>query len=335
MTTSIILSSPNADFMPPAPDTNQKARISRFIAWLDQTNQHWFNADLNVYLTHLQTETALSAQTTQNYLSTVRMRYKKLMEDNGLRVALYQEYEVSTPETQQRFSPKEYVDERLTWMTNNCNTAPVKVPKKQDYSDEEHRRLTVEQGRALIDTPVQYWHGRPQGIRDRAIIALLLCTGIRREELCNLEVRDLRQRLDGALALQIREGKGMKQRLVVYGAMADYCLPYVDEWLEWADIGAGIVFRGLKRNSNEPRGSRLNAASINKLFDMYTIPINGELITINPHDTRRTYARWMYDSGMPVSSIKEQLGHESESTTWGYIGKVSTVSRTPLDVFNK
>jgi site-specific recombinase XerD len=62
-----------------------------------------------------------------------------------------------------------------------------------------------------------------RGLRDTALIAIALCTGARRTELANLEVRDLRQRLGGELALHIREGKGRKERLVLMAILPGVC----------------------------------------------------------------------------------------------------------------
>lgn len=53
---------------------------------------------------------------------------------------------------------------------------------------------------------------RPQQLRDRAIIAVLLDTGVRAAELCNLQIKDLTDN-----RLHVRQGKGNKDRFVYMG----------------------------------------------------------------------------------------------------------------------
>jgi integrase/recombinase XerD len=65
-------------------------------------------------------------------------------------------------------------------------------------------RISVE-SHALLDTPPA---DTLQGLRDHAILATLLCHGIRREELCKLRIKDV-QRWDGLMYFCI-EGKGDK-----------------------------------------------------------------------------------------------------------------------------
>lgn len=91
-----------------------------------------------------------------------------------------------------------------------------------------------------------------RGLRDTAVIALLLCTGLREGELHALEVRDLRQRLGGELALHVRKGQGCKERLVSYGEL-DWVLVVVDAWLEAAGLAKGPDFRGFYRGNQSLR----------------------------------------------------------------------------------
>jgi site-specific recombinase XerD len=72
-------------------------------------------------------------------------------------------------------------------------------------------------------------------LRDTALIALMLCTGVREAGLCALQVRHFRLKLGGALALHVREGKGCAERLVPYGE-PEWVLAVVDKWREAAGI---------------------------------------------------------------------------------------------------
>jgi site-specific recombinase XerD len=100
----------------------------------------------------------------------------------------------------------------------------------------------------LIDAPGV--DTRP-GLRHTALIALMLCTGVREAELSALETQDLRRRLGGELALHIREGKGCKERLIPYGAL-EWVLAIVDKWMETDGIKDGPVFRSFYKGIRLP-----------------------------------------------------------------------------------
>ena len=67
-----------------------------------------------------------------------------------------------------------------------------------------------------------------QGKRDTALLGHMVTTGIRAEETSSLLVEDLRQTYGGELSLQIRHGKGDKERLIPYGDM-DWILVVVED----------------------------------------------------------------------------------------------------------
>jgi site-specific recombinase XerD len=143
-------------------------------------------------------------------------------------------------------------------------------------------------------------------------------------ELCGLDVDDLRQRLNGELAIRVQEGKGKKQRLVPYGAMS-WCLVIVDSWLTVADITNGAVFRSLWKGGRV-RISRLSVRAVEDVVKAYPVAIDGALVTVAPHDLRRTYARRLHDAGMGDLEIQNNLGHSDRRTTERYIGVAIVVS---------
>ena len=60
----------------------------------------------------------------------------------------------------------------------------------------------------------------PLGIRDRAMLELFYSTGLRRTELCRLELADLNTE---RRTLHVRQGKGKKDRMVPVGG-AGHCI---------------------------------------------------------------------------------------------------------------
>lgn len=269
----------------------------------------------------------LSAASAAAHLSTVRGRYQFMLEDNSLRDQLYS---LTRPADR-----KALVDEVLERLKNAISPgkSSVKVITEQDIADVKHLRLSVDQANALLEAPFNDKKNTSlQAIRDTAIIALLLCTGLRENELCALSIPDLRQQLGGALSLHVRKGKGHKARLIPYGAL-DWCLIYAEKWLLWAEITNGAVFRGFYKGGKRIRLGRLTVRAVQDILNRYPISVGGSLIYVNPHDLRRTYARRLYEVGVKEIAIQQNLGHVSLDTTRGYIGTLDADPRKPPSVF--
>ena len=96
--------------------------------------------------------------------------------------------------------------------------------------------LSLQQAQALLDAPDPSTF---VGKRDRALLAVLLGAGLRREETCNLTFEHLQQR-DGRWCIVDIIGKGGRIRTVPIG---DFVKLAVDDWANSAGISTGIVFR--------------------------------------------------------------------------------------------
>jgi integrase len=318
-----ITTSPGAALIPPDVDKHTKYRLRKFIKWLG--DRSWLSPDLAAYRDWLLSED-YAASTTSAHLSTVRARYAAILRDNGLRDILYR----NVPENCQ--SPADqaaFVDEVVTRLGNAVDPAnsAVKTVTKQDIPDSDHLRLTREQAEALMAAPST---DTLAGLRDTAIISLLLCTGIREAELCQLRVEDLRQRLGGELALHVRCGKGAKERLVPYGSLS-WVLVLVDAWMEAAGIEGGPVFRSFWKGGGL-RG-HLSKRAVQNILSGYPIAVDGRLTTVRPHDLRRTYARRLYEAGLDPVALQQNMGHASLGTTLSYVGVLSADQRRPPAVY--
>ena len=64
------------------------------------------------------------------------------------------------------------------------------------------------------------------------------------------------------------------------------------------------------------------------------VVVAGHRRTVKPHDLRRTYARLLFDAGMKVEAIKQNLGHANIETTLHYIGQLDASDRKPAAVLN-
>lgn len=339
--------------IPPDASGSVRSRLDIFAHWLWQHRSGWYQPNLATYKSHLLNERGLKPSSAQAHIATIRSRYRDLMTDRELFYGLL-------PGSAANLSPadkKAMVDELIFKIEREINDkqASVKVIKKQDVADTDHVRLTSDQAKALINSPSRR-HGGLKGniaIRDTAIIALLLSTGLRVAELVNVTESDLRSRFGGELSLNVKEGKGAKARQVVYGELQD-CLVYVDAWITRlkamcerckvdSDPNNTRIFVSLANGgdcfSSSPRSKRtktlaMSTRAVQQMLDKHSIMVDGKPMTVNPHDLRRTYARLQYEAGMTVVAIQQNLGHDNLKTTLGYIGTLDSSYRRGRRAFD-
>jgi site-specific recombinase XerD len=282
----------------------------------------------------------MKPRSAKSHLATIRGRYGEIIRDNRTRDLLYTMAgahlaDLGQPDTIP--ARKAVVDELLARLANGTDPkhSAVKVETIQDKTDEQYGiRLTRDQASALLAAPGLVPIDR---LRDTAILAMFLCTGIRADELCNLEAKDLRQTKSGELCLHVRGGKGNKTRVVFYGGN-EWVLAYIDKWLAAAGILEGAVFRGFYKpkcdGSRKLRDGRLSVRAVQRVVENYPVMVGGELTTLHCHDLRRTYAKNWHDGGGDLVGLQQNLGHASLETTLGYIGLLDASKRQPLSMYN-
>jgi integrase len=62
--------------------------------------------------------------------------------------------------------------------------------------------------------------------------------------------------------------------------------------------------------------------------------IDGQRRRVRPHDLRRTYARRLYEAGLDLVAIQQNLGHADVKTTLGYIGTLDADRRRAPAVYS-
>jgi site-specific recombinase XerD len=149
----------------------------------------------------------------------------------------------------------------------------------------------------------------PAGVRDAAILAMLIATGMRRAELCALRTSDVDLQ-SGKLRVI---GKGDKERTVY---LRNGALRYLRDWLAVRGDGAGPIFcRINKAGRIFPEGA-LSTTAMHKIITKRAAEAG--LRDITPHDFRRTYAGELLDAGQDIATVAALLGHASVETTARY-----------------
>ena len=167
--------------------------------------------------------------------------------------------------------------------------------------------LTTTEARRIMGTPDT---GCTLGYRDRTILEVLYTTGIRKEELNNLQVADVDYH-DGFL--RIDQGKGGKDRIVPLGRIA---CRYLENYIK------SVRPELIKDPYNNTlflstRGRRLAKGMVWEMVKKYAKKAKIKK-NISPHTFRHTCATAMLRNRADIRAVQELLGHESLESTQIY-----------------
>ncbi len=168
------------------------------------------------------------------------------------------------------------------------------------------RVLPVADVIALVEGPDA---GRPEGLRDRALLELLYASGLRASEALGLRLEDLNLTAGYLTA----SGKGGRQRLVPVGAHA---LGWLRRYL--ATGRPALVKRGdpglvfLNRF-----GRRLSRQGLFGLLKKHARRA-GIRARVSPHTLRHCFASHLLEGGADLRSVQALLGHADIGTTQIY-----------------
>ena len=145
--------------------------------------------------------------------------------------------------------------------------------------------------------------------RNRMILVILYATGMRRAELCGLNIADF----DSGRQLFRVTGKGDKQREIPVPALiCQEILLYLEKLREaYPDNPQGKFFL-------TDRGSPLYLTFVDNLVKKELSGLEGFTGKKSPHVLRHSLATHLLNRGADLTSIKEILGHSSLAATQVY-----------------
>ncbi len=150
--------------------------------------------------------------------------------------------------------------------------------------------------------------------RDTALIKLLLVTGLRRQECCDLKLTGLNLK-DGRLRIL---GKGNKERIVLFDPTDCGLDSAMADWLPWRNLfatRARIKERGTPETCFLTRTGRpLRANLVYQQVAKYLQSAGLSPGHFGPHVLRHTAASRMLAHNVPLRRVMENMGHEHLAT---------------------
>lgn len=163
------------------------------------------------------------------------------------------------------------------------------------------------QAKALLEAPPAE---TLKGMRDRAILAVLLYHGLRREECAQLQTSALQDRR-GIKHLQVK-GKGGKTRyLPLHPVAAERIHVYLEHDSE-RELGHGPLFRSIRGKTT---GAGIGADGLYKVVAQWARVAGIEVDGLGVHGLRATAATNALEHGADIAKVQTWLGHANVSTT--------------------
>ena len=170
--------------------------------------------------------------------------------------------------------------------------------------------------------------GGVAGRRNRALVTLLYRAGLRSAEACSLRLEDVGRR-PGGMTVRVHKpkgaGRGKPPRELGLDPKAAAIL---EAYLEQRGAGPGPLFPSRS-------GDELHPSYLRQLLPRLARRA-GIGRRVHPHALRHTFARELYDEGVPIVEIMLALRHDNLGTTQKYlrsVGASEVVSRTQRRVW--
>lgn len=181
--------------------------------------------------------------------------------------------------------------------------------------------LSQEQAEELINAPNIT---TLKGLRDRAILAVMIGAGLRRSEVSELTFEHIQLR-DNRWVIVDLVGKGNRVRTV---PIPSWVKTAIDEYAQTANLEqTDNVFRRINKGDSIV-GNNITPQAIRDVVNHYSTQLG---YPIAAHDLRRTFAKLAHKGKSPIDQIQLSLGHASIKTTQIYLGVDQSLTDAPCD----
>jgi len=167
--------------------------------------------------------------------------------------------------------------------------------------------------------------GGSRGVINELIVELLVNTGLRASELCNLNIGDLPVK-HGKDCIWVRDGKGKVSRVV---DIPEKLTKRLDRFVKLYRKGAGVNAPLLVSE----RGDRIIYRSI--YSKIKHIGEQAGIGKLHPHILRHTYLTRLYNVEKDLRFVQDQAGHASPTTTAIYAKTNSKARRRQVEMLDE
>lgn len=148
------------------------------------------------------------------------------------------------------------------------------------------------------------------GLRNTAMFAILLGTGLRRSELVALNMKDIDVNKQ---TLIVTKGKGNKSRTLF---LPDWTTTYLKAWLKHRSHQSGVVFCQVRVGGETRLTEPVNVSLVYRLIKSKLQRIG--VANVSPHDLRRTFITRLLEQNVDLNTVRQIAGHASITTTTIY-----------------
>lgn len=181
---------------------------------------------------------------------------------------------------------------------------------KNELTRARQQSYLTEKETAILNNWFNKEHITKTDIMDKMILYTVLENGIRVSELKTLQRKNI---MEQTMEVDGSKGKNDVPK-VRYVTMNDNYIKAVNAYIEKLNLGKEDF---LIHNNNHKEFSLSGLENrIRLLLEKLGLRSNGRTISI--HKFRHTYATNLYNKGVPLEYIREQMGHESIDTTLIY-----------------
>ena len=230
-------------------------------------------------------------------------------------------------------------NQRLAVIKSFCRYTAVELP---DHLDQLTRVLAIRQKKTpapqlgyLTGDEVETLLAEPgtataRAVRDTVLLSLAYDSAARVQELCDLDVADIRRANPMVVVIH---GKGSKIR---YVPVMDPTARLVADNLDHRDQHPGVR-PDADPQKPRPINSRLTRSGIAKLLTRYVRAVRtrdpgwAPGLPVGPHTLRRTRAMHLIDAGVNLIYIRDLLGHANISSTEIYARANAEAKRKAIE----
>lgn len=299
------------------------------------------------FIDHLAGERAASPRTVASYRDAMKLLLTWLRDAEHIPPERLRLADIDRPRVlrfldwleTERGSSKATRNQRLAVIKSFCRYTAAEQPDRLDQVTQvlairqkqapapQLGHLTGDEVKALLAEPGT---GNARALRDTALLVLAYDTAARVQELCDLDVADIRRSNPMTVAIH---GKGSKIR---YVPVMDPTARLVADYLEHRDPHPGLgadadpLFHG-------PNHSRLTRSGVAKLLTRHVRALRARDpnwatgLKVTPHTLRRTRAMHLIQAGVNLIYIRDLLGHADVSTTEIYARADAEAKRKAIE----